>query len=250
MRQSSARAGAVLGAFLLFGFIILGAQPVAADDAVRGVVLAVQRSTDRIVVRPDDGATVSVRAEPASVVATLAVGARVSGRLDRSTTPPTLRELRLVGTAPVVDPTHVDQAFVSAQQLIHSVKLLAVGDRLPATRFVDQRGRSFSFDRLRGQGVVIGFIYTRCKDINECPLVTAHFHVLQEQFKNQPVHLVELTIDPAHDTPAVLAAYGNAYGEDPRRWTFLTGDPNTVLRFGARLGVTAIPDPRVGLIHT
>jgi protein SCO1 len=37
------------------------------------------------------------------------------------------------------------------------------------------------------------------------------------------VLLVSITVDPAHDTPAVLAEYAGHFKQDPSRWFFLTG---------------------------
>ena len=39
---------------------------------------------------------------------------------------------------------------------------------------------------------------------------------------------VSITVDPARDTPEVLAAYGKRFGADPARWYFLTGAPETL----------------------
>ncbi len=36
--------------------------------------------------------------------------------------------------------------------------------------------------------------------------------------------LVTLTTDPDYDTPSILKRYGEHYGADFQRWTFLTGD--------------------------
>jgi protein SCO1/2 len=38
------------------------------------------------------------------------------------------------------------------------------------------------------------------------------------------VKLVSFTVDPEHDTPAVLASYASRYQAEPGRWFFLTGD--------------------------
>jgi hypothetical protein len=64
-----------------------------------------------------------------------------------------------------------------------------------------------------------------------------------------PFHLVEVTLDPDFDRPPVLERYGKAFGADPAAWTLLTGNPQTVLDFAARFGVTVFPDQRAGLIH-
>ncbi len=95
----------------------------------------------------------------------------------------------------------------------------------------------------------MAFIYTRCRDARECPLVSAKFLRLQERFRGLPVHFVEVTLDPAYDTPAVLARYARTFGANPARWSLLTGDPNAVLDFAAQFDVTAFADQRIGLIH-
>jgi len=38
------------------------------------------------------------------------------------------------------------------------------------------------------------------------------------------VRLVSLTLDPVDDTVPVLAKYGQDFGQDARRWSFLTGN--------------------------
>src|SRR6202043_685405 len=92
-------------------------------------------------------------------------------------------------------------------------------------------------------------IYTRCRDARECPLVSAKFHVLQEKTKPNELRLVEVSIDPAFDRPAVLARYARTFEADPARWTFLTGDPQKVLDFALSFDVTAFSDPHAGMIH-
>jgi protein SCO1/2 len=37
------------------------------------------------------------------------------------------------------------------------------------------------------------------------------------------LRLVSFSVDPGHDTPAVLAEYARTHGAEPARWTFLTG---------------------------
>jgi protein SCO1/2 len=42
------------------------------------------------------------------------------------------------------------------------------------------------------------------------------------------VLLVSFSVDPEHDTPAVLAAYASRFHAEPGRWTFLTGSRDTL----------------------
>ena len=58
------------------------------------------------------------------------------------------------------------------------------------------------------------------------------------------VHLITITFDPEHDTPAVLAERAKKLKADPAVWTLLTGDPVTVERFCAKFGVSVLRDPK------
>jgi protein SCO1/2 len=46
-----------------------------------------------------------------------------------------------------------------------------------------------------------------------------------------------VTIDPAHDTPAVLKAHAERLGADPKVWSFLTPEPAGAPAFFEQLGL-------------
>jgi cytochrome oxidase Cu insertion factor (SCO1/SenC/PrrC family) len=127
---------------------------------------------------------------------------------------------------------------------------LKIGERVPEVDFVDQRGRPFRFASLRGGDVVLSFIYTRCQDARMCPLISAKFAQLQTLTHRRNVHLVEVTLDPSYDRPPVLARYGRTFGADPARWSLVVGDAEPTLDFAARFGISAFPDPQIGIIHS
>ena len=58
------------------------------------------------------------------------------------------------------------------------------------------------------------------------------------------VRLITMTLDPAFDTPAVLKPYAARRGADPKIWSFLTGDPAEVNRFGSQLGIYVEHNPQ------
>lgn len=97
---------------------------------------------------------------------------------------------------------------------------LAVLSTLPAFTLVDQTGAAFGREQMHGQVWVANFIFTRCPTI--CPTFTAQMAALEKKAAaaKQPVRFVSFSVDPAHDTPAVLAAWGKDRGAD---WTLLTG---------------------------
>jgi protein SCO1/2 len=109
---------------------------------------------------------------------------------------------------------------------------LRPGDRVPEFSLVDQDGRPVTAGDLAGRPTVITFIFTRCPVPEFCPLVITRFRDVQRALVRDAalddVRLLSITLDPAYDTPQVLASYGNAVGADFRRWRFATGTPDDV----------------------
>jgi cytochrome oxidase Cu insertion factor (SCO1/SenC/PrrC family) len=240
-----------VAAALLFA-ASLAPWPASAHEAeVPGQVLALLPKAEAVVrlELPGDGLRIAtVRLVPGPGAHALALGDRIVGVVDTDPTPWTLAEVRIVGkdaltgTVPTAEPV-----LGPTLRYVHEVK---TGDTVPDSAFVDQRGQAFSLRDFRGQSVVLAFIYTRCTDIRECPLVSGKFAALQRLFRGAPVHLVQVSLDPSFDRPRILAAYARRFDADPTRWTFATGDPTTVLNFVDQFNVTAFPDARLGVIHS
>ena len=210
---------------------------------LHGVVLGLTPQTGEIIVRHDafggmPGMTMPFRVIPQSRARELQIGAIVDGDVDTRTDPWTLRNV-----------TSSQAQQVTSGSVLRHVVPLHVGDAVPAISLVDQRGRPFSFAHLRGQDVVLSFIYTRCQDARMCPLISAKYHALQTLLGSRRVHLVEITLDPTYDRPPVLQRYATTFGADPAKWTLGVGDADATLDFAARFGVSAFPDPNIGLIH-
>jgi protein SCO1/2 len=87
--------------------------------------------------------------------------------------------------------------------------------------------------------VMLQFIFTTCPTI--CPLLTGIAARVREDLgkDREKIRAVSITIDPEHDTPAVLREYAANFEADPD-WMFLTGrlpDVVAVQRaFGSYLG--------------
>jgi len=69
------------------------------------------------------------------------------------------------------------------------VPTLQTGDTVPPLPLVDQDGRAFSFADLRGNVVVVSFLFTACGDVNECPLLASKLGHMQSQIGVQPIRL-------------------------------------------------------------
>ena len=129
------------------------------------------------------------------------------------------------------------------------VPTVVVGERLPADpQLIDQTGAPLRWSQLNGRAFAVTFIYTRCRESAECPATSAKFAQLQREIPPS-ARLLEITIDPAYDTPAVLRRYGAMFGENPSRWTLATGDPQTVLTLAKRFNVLVSPGSQPGQLE-
>jgi len=106
----------------------------------------------------------------------------------------------------------------------------APGDAVPDFKLRNQDGRPIHIGQFNGKALVITFIYTRCPSPDFCPRVTRNFALLDKQLAANPAlyaktHLLSISFDPEHDTPARLRAYGATYiGSDTKNafahWDF------------------------------
>ena len=96
---------------------------------------------------------------------------------------------------------------------------------VPPFTLTAQDGREFrSSEALTGKVWVADFFFTTCN--GPCPRMSAQMKKIQQATEATPdVELVSFTVDPAHDTPEVLAAYAHRFRANPARWHFLTGSP-------------------------
>jgi protein SCO1/2 len=115
-------------------------------------------------------------------------------------------------------------------------------DVAPAFALVDQDGGALSLESLRGQVVLLDFIYTTCP--GPCPILTSARVNLQKALPDalRPrVRFVSISLDPARDTPEALRGYALARGADLSRWSFLTGPPDIIDGVLQSYGVGTVP---------
>jgi protein SCO1 len=90
------------------------------------------------------------------------------------------------------------------------------GDHVPDFALRNQDGRTIHLGQFRGKSLLVTFIYTRCPLPDFCPRVTRNFAVIDKSLQADPAlyaktHLLCISFDPDHDTPARLKAYGAEY---------------------------------------
>lgn len=122
---------------------------------------------------------------------------------------------------------------------------LQVGAVVPDFTLTDQTGTAVSLSQLRGQVVVVNFVYTSCALTQFCFRVTNHLATVARRFERslgRELTLLTVTFDPARDTVEVLRKYASQWNADPRGWRFLTGDVAAVRRVCDLFGVDFYPD--------
>jgi protein SCO1 len=99
--------------------------------------------------------------------------------------------------------------------------------QVPAFALTDQTGAVLDQTWLAGHVTIVDFVFTRCDTI--CPVLSMKMAHLDERTRDlADVRLLSFSVDPAYDTPAVLAEYATRYGADPARWRFVTGEYDNV----------------------
>ena len=98
---------------------------------------------------------------------------------------------------------------------------------VPDFTLIDQAGAAFHGSSLRDRVWIADFIYSNCP--GPCPLMTERMHRIASRLASQAsIRFVSFSVDPARDTPAALSAYARRFHASANKWTFLTGDPETL----------------------
>jgi protein SCO1/2 len=127
-------------------------------------------------------------------------------------------------------------------QIVHRLDVMYDAPRFTLT---DQHGKAFGTQNLRGKVWVADFVFTTCTGL--CPMMTQQMGEFQKKTAGSDIQMVSFSVDPEHDTPAVLTAYANDAKADLTRWHFLTGDKEQLWKISnsMKLAVGAGDDHQV-----
>jgi cytochrome c peroxidase len=95
-------------------------------------------------------------------------------------------------------------------------------------RVLDAGGKAIDLHGLMGDKIVLlSFIYSTCNDVNGCPLATAVLHKIKRRLAKEAdlasrLRLITLSFNPEHDTPEMMAKYGEEFQAPGVEWHFLT----------------------------
>jgi protein SCO1/2 len=150
--------------------------------------------------------------------------------------------LDLTVTKPAAPAPLVLDLSGKAPRLRPQPKRLERGDPVSDFTMTGQDGKTFKLSDLRGDVVVLTFIYTRCPLPDFCPLMDRKFSDLAQSIGAFPervrrIRLLSVSFDPDHDTPNVLREHARTRGAMPPLWSFAVASHEQLARIAAQLGL-------------
>ena len=148
----------------------------------------------------------------------------------------------LAGIVAGVAAAHFFARLRSAPLELEQATLFEEPRALPEFALVDQDGRGFDRERLRGHWTFLFFGFVNCPDI--CPTTLATLAGARKALADLPAgkrpEVAFVSVDPARDTPEVLAAYVANF--DPS-FAGVTGSAAAIEAITRALGVAVIIGP-------
>lgn len=117
-------------------------------------------------------------------------------------------------------------------------------------RLTDLNGGTERFFGLDRKPTLVSFFYAECAE--GCPLVLDNIaEVLRKLPKDlrDGLAVVSISIDPVHDTPAVLADYSKPFVNEFKNWRFATTTGDTIMMLTSDLGFAFEKKPDGSIDH-
>ena len=144
----------------------------------------------------------------------------------------------------------------SASLPIYGNKIFEENDTIYHTiedfRLVDQDSAWVTNDTFKDKVYISDFFFTSCPTI--CPKMKQQMLRVYEKFEtNDQVAILSHTIDPKHDTVAVLNDFAQKLGIESSKWKMVTGEKDYIYDLGERSYMVMAdedPDAPGGFIHS
>jgi len=106
---------------------------------------------------------------------------------------------------------------------------IPVQGEVPDFDFTTQHGESFTKAEFLGKISIVDFVFTRCQ--GACPVMNKSMRPLYKLYDGEDqIQFVSISVDPDYDTQQVLYEYAIRQGVTDRRWLFLRGPIEEVVR--------------------
>ncbi|NDK55324.1 SCO family protein [Pontibacter fetidus] len=149
-------------------------------------------------------------------------------------------------TLPILGEREAVERQVNGKTIVDTVY-----HQIPDFSFVDQDSQLVTQETVAGKVYVTDFFFTTCPSI--CPKMKSQMLRVYEAYKDNPnVVLLSHTIDPKHDTVAVLKEYAERLNVETDKWHFVTGDRDSIYDMAMQYFVGAQEDKGVegGFSHS
>jgi protein SCO1/2 len=114
---------------------------------------------------------------------------------------------------------------------------------------VNQDGETVDLAALRGRVVLLTAVYASCP--MSCPLILgqakAAIAAVPSELRGD-LRVIAVSMDPAHDTPDVLAGLARTHQVEAPLYALVTGEPAEVERVLDDMGIARTRDPETGVI--
>ena len=220
------------------------------DYALKGVVKRVEKELEHVTIQHEaipgfmDAMTMRFAYKDKNLLATLRPGDHVVGTLRVQKLAGAVRDYALLGlevsrAAPAGLTSDISRAkaLMAAQP-----RRLEIGEPVPDFGMTSQDGQKMRLSDLRGNVVVLTFIYTRCPLPDFCPFMDKKFSELAQRIGAFPdrarrIRLISVSFDPDHDTPELLRKHAQLRGATPPLWSFAVASHAELAKIGVPLGL-------------
>jgi protein SCO1/2 len=134
-------------------------------------------------------------------------------------------------------------------ELPFPAETLRVSYAPPDLGLVDQNGERVDLAALRGDVVILTAVYASCP--HTCPVILDQARAALDELTPEErarVHVVGVTLDPSHDTPAVMNDLASRHGLEWPTYRLVTGPPAEVERVLDRMDVARQRNAETGVI--
>jgi protein SCO1/2 len=149
-----------------------------------------------------------------------------------------------VQTLPISGNRDVVMKTVNGKQVADTIY-----NTIPAFKTVNQYGDSITNKSLDGNIYIADFFFTTCPSI--CPIMHRNMMSVYEAIKDAAdVKIISYSIDPKHDTVAVLKQYADKLGIAGNKWWLLNGKKEEIFTLSkSYLVTTPAEDAKEKYIH-
>lgn len=196
---------------------------------VEGVVVEVS-ANDEVIVDHEaipgfmEAMVMPFRVQDPTLLEGLEPGHRIDARLEIGESGGFLTSIQVTGKGPAPEKPDLGPAPIRD------------GQQLPAYTVHTSDGSTVKLGPDQGRPIVLTFLYTRCPLPDFCPATVSKLSAMQALIE-PPTLLLAVTLDPEHDTDAVLEKFARDAGADPARWKFGRAEDLDALALSAGLTV-------------